>query len=239
MKCKKFQKMIVLALYGELSPEDKTTLDNHLARCPICSQYQRETQDLFSLLDEQGPESLPEADWKKCWANIDHRLNERKHPKPGFLHFPRWVYAAATLLIILGAGIIIGRSWFKQTPKTSAALTPTAESSKMPAEMLLAHHLESIKPILIEYANFTPDSSEDRSLLVDEKLVKGLLIQNILLKKVLVEAHPELTPFLDDLDLVLKEISNIDPKDNNRPLMIKDLIQEREILFKTEVMKKI
>ena len=105
--------------------------------------------------------------------------------------------------------------------------------------MLLANHLESIKPILIEYANFTPDRSEDRSVLIDEKLVKGLLIQNILLKKILEDAHPELQPFLDDLDLVLKEISNVDPKDKNRFLMIKDLIHEREILFKTEVLEKI
>jgi hypothetical protein len=44
-------------------------------------------------------------------------------------------------------------------------------------------------------------------------------------------------PFLEDLDIILQELSNIRKGDELTPSMIKELIHEREILFKMEIIQ--
>jgi len=43
---------------------------------------------------------------------------------------------------------------------------------------------------------------------VDERLLRGLMLQNLLLRRALNGNDPAATELLDDLDLVLKEIVN-------------------------------
>ena len=44
-------------------------------------------------------------------------------------------------------------------------------------------HFEDIQPILIDYANYTPEK-EDGTIVMDKEAVRGLLLQNLLLRRI-------------------------------------------------------
>jgi hypothetical protein len=100
----------------------------------------------------------------------------------------------------------------------------------------LQDHFESLKPILVEYANYT-ESPENGKIAIDKRIVKSLIIQNILLKRLIAEEDPAMKEVLEDVDLVLREIANQEGDDAHSLSMIKELIQERGILYELEVSK--
>ncbi len=93
--------------------------------------------------------------------------------------------------------------------------------------------------MLVEYANYTSSEKGEEAILVDKEIARNLLIQNILLKSIVAKTDPTLVQLLDDVDIVLKEISNLKKEDRQTPSLIKELIQEREILFKMEILQEI
>jgi hypothetical protein len=66
-----------------------------------------------------------------------------------------------------------------------------------------------------------------------------LIIQNILLKRLIAEEDPSTKEILEDVDLVLREIANQEGDDADTLSMIKELIQERGILYDIEASKTI
>jgi len=165
---------------------------------------------------------------------------------PGFVHeklrrqkspffSPRWVYAAATLLIVFALGAIIGRYLF--FPGQDPSLQPAISQNSM--DLALKEYFEELKPILVEYANYTSSEREENTIIMDKEVVRSLLIQNFLLKNIVAETNPSVMQFLDDVDIVLREVSNLKRGDKQTPSLIKELIHEREILFKMEILQKI
>jgi hypothetical protein len=72
---------------------------------------------------------------------------------------------------------------------------------------------------------------------LDKEILKSLLIQNYLLKKLVIESNPSAAELLEDLDLVLREIKNMPSDDKWAPSQVKEFIQERDILFKMDILK--
>ena len=103
-------------------------------------------------------------------------------------------------------------------------------------KLKLNSYIEELKPILIEYANYAASEDKD-TMIIEKEIVRGLLIQNVLLKDLIARSDPSLIPFLEDLDIVLQELSNMQKGDELTPSMIKELIHEREILFKMEILQ--
>lgn len=69
--------------------------------------------------------------------------------------------------------------------------------------------------------------------------VLALLLQNVLLQKALSKKDPASADLLDNIDLILKEIINRDRPTAASPASIRDLIRQRDVLFKLEILKKI
>lgn len=231
MKCKKSKEEIVLYLYGELNESEKAELENHVKTCPACQEDFEYTKKVFQLIDDNKDEA-PDANWDKCWREIGAGVQPelRKHKR--FLLAPRWVYAAAGMLLIFVLGALIGRYWFfppQKSPDESGI-------SQNAMNLTLSSYIDELKPILIEYANYTA-SEERETMIIERDIVRGLLIQNLLLKDLVAKSDPSLIPFLEDLDIVLKELSNMQKGDELTPSMIKELIHEREILFKMEILQ--
>lgn len=74
---------------------------------------------------------------------------------------------------------------------------------------------------------------------MDKEVARNLIIQNILLRRIVAEKNPTALQFLEDVDIVLKEIANLKSGDQQTPSLIKELIEQRGILFKMEIFKKI
>ena len=234
MACKKFKEKIILHLYGELDQEDTEKLMRHVKECVECSEDLEYTKKVFHVLDKTKTEEVPEANWEKCWGTIDEKIQRKERKQKRYLLFPKWAYASAALIIVFVVGLIIGRLVFHPVQRISIP-TEGTQSALYPS---IQEHFESLKPVLVEYANYTA-SAEDGSITVDKDLIRNLIIQNILLKRMIAEKNPSVKQLLEDVDLVLREIANHEEDDTDSLSMIKELIQIRGILFELEVSKTI
>jgi hypothetical protein len=234
MKCKKFEEKIILYLYGELDEKEKAELEKHINECPECSRDFAYTKKVFKALDKSKQE-IPEANWEKCWREIDAAAKKKPALQKSSFFLPRWAYAAAALLLVFILGAILGRFLFfpGQQAQEEQGLSPGS------IQFTLQEYFEELKPVLVEYANFTSSEKGEETILMDREMARNLLIQNILLKSIVAKTDPILAQLLDDVDIVLKEISNLKKEDRQTPYLIKELIHEREILFKMEILQKI
>jgi hypothetical protein len=236
MACKKYKEKIVLHLYGELGESDTKDLEAHIEGCADCAEEFAYTKKVFQVLDETKIEDVPEANWEKCWNTIDVGIQGKKREKKSFLLSPpRWAYAAAALIMVFSIGFFFGRIAFLRPNKAGTVKLEGSQSAMYPS---IQEHFESLKPVLVEYANYTP-SPENGTITIDKKLVRSLIIQNILLKRLIAEEDPATKEILEDVDLVLREIANQEGDDTYTLSMIKDLIQERGILYDIEASKTI
>jgi hypothetical protein len=238
MACKKykFKEKIVLHLYGELSDEEAKRLTDHIAECEECADEFEYTKKIFKVLDETKTDDVPEANWEKCWNTIDVGIQGKERKKKSFLLVPpRWAYASAALLIVFTVGFFLGRIAFLQPGKGSPVQLEGSQSAMHPS---IQEHFESLKPVLVEYANYT-SSPGNGTITIDKNIVRSLIIQNILLKRLIADEDPSTKEILEDVDLVLREIANQEGDDADTLSMIKELIQERGIMYEIEVSKTI
>jgi len=237
MDCKKAKNLIPFHLYGELNEKDKLVLEEHLQTCRTCLEEFQATKKVFQLLDEYRPAQAPEPDWEKSWQKIQAGFGRERSKRQEHLSRRwRWAVAGSAMATVLILGILIGKYWFLPSPQPLPS--PSSKSiSAANLQPILTSHLEDLKPLLLEYAHYSPRDQGAKTIAIDEKIVRGLLLQNMLLKRMLAEKDPAAAELLDDLDLVLKEIANRPSQDQQAPSEIKDLIDRRGILFKMEILK--
>ncbi len=234
MKCQKCHRDMIFYLYDELEDREKERLEGHLKECPACSRELDEWRSVFSLVNKAEAEQMPRADWGKCWQGIRGQLGQ-KEMKPGkSFPIPRWALAAASALIVFALGIFFGRIWM-HTPDTqyAAAASPPAYA------MQLRDYFGSVEPLLLDYANQSESQSRRDSIVVDKALLESLLLQNYVLKQMVAEKDPQTAQMLEDLEMVLREIINMQEDDAEKENMIRNLIKQRNILFKMDVLQEI
>jgi len=233
MRCKKFKDQTILYLYGELTEKEKAAFEEHIDTCASCREEMVYTKSVFEAVDETRPVEIPEGDWDKNWAVVKNTISHRQGHRIKGPALPRWTYAAAATALIFLVGLFAGRMWF--APSDTPDLTGMRKGSLQTA---FDHYIDDIKPLLLDYANYSEPEAEDSVVMVDREFLRGLLIQNVLLKQILAEKDPEAALLLDDIELVLRELENLEPDDVRTPALIKELIQKREILFKMEILQK-
>jgi len=234
MKCKKYREWIILYLYGELGREEKRRLSAHLEKCPACRADLDETRRMFHLVRQVETTEAPDADWNRCWGGIRRGIRSRDPMRRTHFLIPRWVPAAAAVLItVFGLGIYLGRT-LRSGPATGGAESPRL--SPAAARYSLNDHFETLKPVLIEYANYDERGGDSR-ITTDRALLQNLLIQNILLMRLLARDEPGAAVLLEDIELVLREITNAQGREDSSPAQIRSLLEEREILFKMDIIQ--
>ena len=241
MKCKNARRAIVLDYYGELPPAEKAGLEEHLRTCRKCGAEREETVRVFSLLEANPPGDIPVPDTGLVWSRIENRLDPKRAPErrpaPAW-NIRQWAMAGAALALVLAAGIFIGRR--ASPPPSPPAASPSSGPGRTTAALkpVLAGHLEDLKPLLLDYANYTPDDAAGATVVIDEEFLRALLFQNVLLRKALAGSDPAAAELLDDCDLILKEIINRDAPAAASPEDIRELIRGRDVLFKLEIIKR-
>lgn len=235
MSCKKYEEKIVLSLYGELNEKEKEELEVHIKECASCAKDLAYTKEVFHVLDEAGKEEIPEAEWERSWQKIDIAIPAKPKKEKRLFLFPRWAYAAASLAVVFILGIVFGRFWF--FPGQPAGFP--IEASENYLQYTLNEHFDELKPILIEYANYTSSEKGEESVIMDKEVAQNLILQNLLLKRIIAKTNPSAAQLLEDVDLVLREIANLRKEDKQTPSLIKDLIHQRGILFKMGIQKTI
>lgn len=236
MKCKKFKEKIILNLYGELPDREKSELESHIQKCAECSRDLEYTKKAFQALEYSKKGKKPEADWERAWQRISSTVEEKPKKQKSIFLFPRWAYAAAAIVFVFALGIIIGSLWFPTLQKS----TLSQKASLISMDQSLLEHFEDLKPVLTEYANYSPSEERNGTITIDREILESLLLQNYLLKKAIASRNNlSLQEFLEDVDLILREITNLRNGDRPTLSLIKETINQRDILFKMEIFQKI
>ena len=250
MNCKDARRAVVFDHYGELDEGDRNSLAAHLRECPACAADREETRRVLALVSAAEPVTVPRLDAERSWRRIHAGIRGgAPSRKPAFAPGLRWGLAGAGLALILVAGILIGRFGLKTGtpgPSISARSTvssiPVGSPSVLPASALqpaLSTHLEDLRPVLLDFVHSVSDARPGAVVSVDERLLRGLMLQNLLLRRALNGHDPAATELLDDLDLVLKEIVNAKSLGGATPAQVRGLIKDRGILFRMQVLKTI
>lgn len=237
MACKKYKEDLILYMYDELDNDRRESFESHLRDCTDCSQELEYTRKVFSALDANRPDVIPEGNWDKYWGEIRahiHPLPKKSRQWNPLVSLPRWSYAAAALLIVFMMGIFAGRLWFFPGPNNAS------QDERDLSSVILAfnEHLDDLKPYMIEFSNFDEEENGFDVVTVDRNALKVLMVQNILLKKALTQKDPSAAQLLDDIELVLSELMNMEEGDDRTPSLIKELINKRDILFKMNILHK-
>jgi anti-sigma factor RsiW len=248
MNCKDARHAAVLDHYGELEEGDRGRLEAHLRECPACATDRAETRRILTLVSERSPAAVPGLDAERSWRRIQAGIRSAAPAKrSGFAPGLRWGLAGAGLALVLAAGILIGRFGLKPgMPGLTASAGPAAaavsagSATVLPAAALqpvLAGHLDDLRPVLLDFANSVSEARPGAAVSVDERLLRGLMLQNLLLRRALNGHDPAATELLDDLDLVLKEIVNAKSPGGATTAQVRGLIKDRGILFRMQVLK--
>jgi len=236
MKCSKARKMMVLALYDDLQEAEWRAFEEHVRDCRACDREWEESRRVFALMKRAAGESLPQISWEKNWVKINDRLLGKGRRSFGLFPSRGWAITAASMLFVLGMGIWIGRLLFFPSGREVSSQAEASPGSLQPA---LRDHLEALKPVVVEYSNYSVDRNGGDRFEIDRALLQALITQNQLLKQIIAEHDPTAVPLLEDLDLVLKEIAIQDSRGRRDPATVKEIIDGRDIVLKMELFKRI
>jgi hypothetical protein len=250
--CKDIQTLMADALLGELAPEDKASLESHLAACPACASEYEETRQTLCVMDErERPDPGPEF-WDGYWERLmARREKETSRVRPaarwfrGFarqLHaLPRWSYQAAAALALVGAGILIGRllvsppgaSVARPGEKTGSALVSAASGG--PAARA-RDYFDRSKLVIMALVNYDP-ATEDAYALdlpLQKKISRELVNEAGLLKSDLkAPRERRLRELVSDLETILIQIANLESENNIEAVeFVKQGVATRGVLLK-------
>jgi hypothetical protein len=220
-------------------------LEDHIRTCPDCTADREETRRVLALVTVRRAEPVPDFDPESSWRKIRAGIQSPRRTRYSFLaSIPTWGWAGAGLSLVLVAGILIGRFGFKSAPEPPAArggetisVAALAASPELSIRPALASHLDDLRPVLLDFANSVRTKTPGPEITIDQRLLRGLLLQNILLRRALNGNDPAAAELLDDLDLVLKEILNGKGPGGASPAQVRNLILDRSILFRMQILK--
>lgn len=240
------------ALLGELSPQDKSSLDSHVASCPSCAS---EYESLRATLRIMGGRERPDPGrefWDGYWDRLADRMDrETSEERPaggwwkrlaGLAHsVPRWAYQTAAALVLVGAGILIGRLILSSP-------TPSVErpGGKPGGALLLASnsdpatrardYLDRSKLVILALVNYNPATEDSYALdlPLQKKISRELVTEAGRLKTDLKAPRDHrLRELVSDLEIILIQIANLESENDLEAVeFVKQGVATRGVLLK-------
>ncbi|MCP5104129.1 MAG: hypothetical protein GY950_12155 [bacterium] len=238
-ECKKYEAMMDAYVCETLTQTERSELEIHTTGCTACTHTFSEIKEAFSLIeaDAEDEQAVPTPDWDTQWRIIRKRVFETTAPRNQTARGFGWRLAALTAagaMVIFILGIFVGKYMIFSPSKTG--VSGAQISSQLQAA--LQDHIESIEPVIIQYANYRKSGSgnENLSIDIDREMAAKFLVKNRLLQgKLLTNKNQYMRQLLEELDMILTEISNLTTDEPENLLLIKELIKIKGILLKVEV----
>jgi len=252
-KCKKIDKLMVNGLYDELQGKKKKNFLHHLKSCPGCREKYQELTGLMKIMDKRQQPRMSEDFWDNYYPALQEKINTLEQeqtqtqeggPAPVIkIRRPliRWALYPAAAMALLVVGIVIGQYLALDPGKNIPGSSPLISRQVNPA---VAEHFYNLQPLLIDYANYTPSEyplgpGENDMVTIEKRTVQKLLLENRLLKRIAArDKNIPLKRLMDELELILLEISHSSGGDSAGGRVVQQLIKDNDILFKITVFSK-
>lgn len=238
--CKKIDQLLGLYIYDEINDNDKTIVETHLASCAACSMKVANFKKATSFLFKENQEPQPLPDWDRSWQVIRNRMESQTPPKQVV---PRWGWAgalaAAAVIFVIGfftGNHLQDRSFLSEQGETEMARAEKDQREYFVHE--LQEHIEDLKPVILEYANYWNASGGQDSMAVEKEMVVNLLIRNqLLLCRLPSDNNRYMQQLLTELKTILTKIAALTLDDRESLTSIKKMIRKKGLLFKMEAVR--
>lgn len=236
-RCRKWLELSVLHHYGELSPRRARRLERHLSRCKDCRlAAQRQHANLAKLTPPHLQEPEP-AFWDGFMAKLDQRLDgvaPLPEPRMRLLQSHRgWALSAAALVLVILGGIA-GRLIFP--PGTVRSATGIVAGNGFTVD--LSSHLETLHPLLVDCSTATP-AEFAQSLPVDQPRLQDLLLRNrLLMRRAQVQHDAAASELLEEIELILLELSAPATNDHTRIGQVHDLVNRSDLVGRMDILRR-
>lgn len=232
MNCKHYENNIILLLYNELSKKDEKKLNDHLNKCENCRKFIAENKIMFSEISETDAGEF-EPEWDEYWTKIDNEISNTGKEKFSLFPFNSKALSFAMSIVILVAGIFIGRS-FIPSPQDEKLIMKRKNSNLL----YVKDYFENVKPVMLDYANYTIPMNNGNGGPVDKKIIRSMLDEVRLIKRhISPDKDPYLATLLEELELILTEIKNVTPGEKDSMRSLQEMIREKDIPIKIDLFK--
>jgi hypothetical protein len=252
-ECRKAKDRMIEALYGGLDPAEKELFESHLRACPECAaEYSVLGATLEVMARRERPDPGP-AFWDGYYGRLENRLDAElasapavpPRPSPArrfarlFSFAPRWAAQAAAAVVLVAAGILIGRSVLT-TPARDPSAGGTAVAVPAPAGdprlVRAENYIERSKILLLALANFDPARKDSYGLDLprQKEISRGLVTEAAFLKGDLRSpADRRLRELVSDLEVILLQIANLESENDLESVeLVQRGVDERGLLMK-------
>jgi len=249
--CDKCRDRMVEALFGELAPGDRTAFDAHLAKCPACAAEFKDMSALLEVMDQRVRRDPGPEFWDGYWDRLAARPEaadirairperiRRFHP---FGWAPAWAFQAAAAVVLVAAGIAIGRMVFVKPPERAAGEMPSASATAAAvvpasASVLRARdYFDRSKRILLAMVNYDPETQDayGLDLPLQKKLSRELVNEAGDLKGSLKSpSERRLRDLIADLETILLQIANLESEQDLTAVeLVKQGVDRKGVLLK-------
>jgi len=235
--CKDIRSSFVEALYGEFSTEDKERFYDHLDSCVACNKsFHRMKQNLEVMSSHKRDEPDTQF-WDGYWNRLEQRMERDK--KPSTLWRQHWIYRAAAVILLIGAGVIVGRM-SRVEPRQGTSMAKTAPVQMPVVQTGLQERTQDFlgrsEILLLGLVNF--DASKQDMAAIDitrqKRISRGLVHEASDLKKELSDNKDRrLENLVGDLELILFQIANLEEKEDLPEIeMVKSGVDRKGLLLK-------
>ena len=234
--CKQVRRSFIEALYDELDPEEKKTFDVHLESCIRCNRAFRKMKRALKVMNQRVRTEPDQQYWDGYWDRLEKRMQHERQIVPQTIQWQRWMYRAAAVLLLVGAGVLLGRFWVPtQTGITEnrSVEVPVVQTS---LDQRTQQFLGRSEIILLGLVNYDPETEETASLdMTKQKAVsRNLIHEASYLKRQLADNDDRrLEKLVADLELILLQIANLEEtKDVPEIELVKSGVDRKGLLLK-------
>jgi hypothetical protein len=232
MNCQDFHDLIVVGFHGRLSAEQKIEIDGHRSACAECAALYERFEDLLDLqakaLDKAA--SVPAPDWDASWAAIAERsLPERSPFLRFFVRVPRWIPAAAGIVLVFVLGYVAGREILVDSVVSRPEIAGLPASDRGPS-LLFANYADSLKPVLTSFLNRGDVVPPEELRALEREIAHDMLSRTRILRELAAASgDAELADLLVDLEFVLTSLANLSRGDEASAALLERMIREKDV----------
>jgi hypothetical protein len=230
--------MFVDSLYGELEQQETLDFNKHLESCEACSKsFARMKRTLNVMSKRSRPEPGAEF-WSGYWDHLEQRM-QRERKATNVRTWQRWAYRAAAIILLIGAGIILGRmSRTLPAPEQPVAQAPKVQVPVQQAKLQqqTQDFLGRSEILLLGIVHFDPSKQDQAAINIprQKKISRGLVQEASYLKKELSQNKDRrLEKLVGDLELILVQIANLEEKEDLPEIeIVKNGVDRKGLLMK-------
>jgi Putative zinc-finger len=250
--CKKCRDLLAEALYGDLDPEQKAFFENHIGACPSCAAEVKALTGTLTTMDKRVRPDPGQEFWDGYWDRLAGRMREEgqaEEVRRSWIRTlgrawnlrPRWALQAVAAIVLIAAGIIIGRTFLTppRVPVEAArqeVQAPPVQAGQDDPVLRARNYINRSKLVLLALVNYDSKSEDPYGLdLPFQKQVSQELVNQAgAIKSDLKDpSQRRLRELVGDLETLLLQIANLEAKNDLEAVeFVKQGVGNRGILLK-------